>query len=300
MLEKIGHIKNPLTVIALFAGIAEVSGTIVLPLLEKEIQSTYVWFLMGFPVLLVGLFFITLWSCHQVLYAPSDFRDDSVFKDILAPGSRVQVEAKLDVEVDEALNTAAAANEPERHDATPPPDIAPDEMGHKTAEADASGVDNSLPTEWSTDKAKEFPSPAGARYSSVRGKIQASDVFAINHLEREFGVPFRRAVTLVNDPDFVFDGVAQYGDNIILAEVKFVQSTLTREAIRRIFERVERFYAQLPSNQHAKFLFIFALVNDGNWSLASRRNTRVRVNSVAAEYPFETIIREFSLPTSDA
>ncbi len=38
MVEKIGHIKNPLTVIAIFAALAEVSGTVVLPFLDKETQ----------------------------------------------------------------------------------------------------------------------------------------------------------------------------------------------------------------------------------------------------------------------
>lgn len=56
MIEKIGHIKNPLTVIAMFAGIAEVSGTIVLPFVTPATQGTYVWFLMIFPCLLVTLF----------------------------------------------------------------------------------------------------------------------------------------------------------------------------------------------------------------------------------------------------
>lgn len=44
MLERIGHVKNPLTIIALFAGLAEVSGTIVLPFLNNDVQSLYVWF----------------------------------------------------------------------------------------------------------------------------------------------------------------------------------------------------------------------------------------------------------------
>lgn len=79
MLEKIGHIKNPLTVIAMFAGIAEVSGTIVLPMLSEQVQCLYVWFLMLFPCLLVALFFFTLWVKHTVLYAPSDFQDDKSF-----------------------------------------------------------------------------------------------------------------------------------------------------------------------------------------------------------------------------
>lgn len=42
MTEKIGLIKNPLTVIAIFAGIAEVSGTVVLPFISANNQLTFI------------------------------------------------------------------------------------------------------------------------------------------------------------------------------------------------------------------------------------------------------------------
>lgn len=79
MIEKVGHIRNPLSIIAIFAGIAEISGTIVLPFLQNDIQSIYVYFLMLFPSALVVMFFGTLWFRHQVLYAPSDYKDENNF-----------------------------------------------------------------------------------------------------------------------------------------------------------------------------------------------------------------------------
>ena len=113
MIEKIGHVKNPLTVIAMFAGIAEVSGTVVLPFLDKEIQRIFVWFLMGFPSLLVLLFFITLMAKHYVLYAPSDFRDDKLFADLFVRSSgadRVQkIEAEVDLEPADASTSQDAS-----------------------------------------------------------------------------------------------------------------------------------------------------------------------------------------------
>jgi hypothetical protein len=39
MLESIKKISNPLTIIAIFAGLAEVSGTVVLPFLKDDSQS---------------------------------------------------------------------------------------------------------------------------------------------------------------------------------------------------------------------------------------------------------------------
>jgi len=82
-MKNFGYIKNPLTVVAIFAGIAEVSGTAVLPFISTANQPTYLWFLMIFPTLLVAIFFLTLNFNHTVLYAPSDFREDQAFLDTL-------------------------------------------------------------------------------------------------------------------------------------------------------------------------------------------------------------------------
>ena len=79
MLEQIKHVSNPLTVIAIFAAIVEVCATAVLPFASPASQQVFLWFLIGFPTLLVILFFLTLNFNHQVLYAPSDYRDDSSF-----------------------------------------------------------------------------------------------------------------------------------------------------------------------------------------------------------------------------
>jgi len=76
MTEKIGLVKNPLTIIAIFAGIAEVSGTVILPFITDDNQAVFVWFLMVFPILLISLFFWTLNKNSKVLYAPSDFQNE--------------------------------------------------------------------------------------------------------------------------------------------------------------------------------------------------------------------------------
>ena len=86
MLEKIKHVANPLTVISIFAAIVEVGATVALPFLSPASQQVFIWFLIGFPSVLVLLFFLTLNFNHRVLYAPSDYREDSSF---LAAASRI-------------------------------------------------------------------------------------------------------------------------------------------------------------------------------------------------------------------
>ena len=77
------HIKNPLTLIGVFAGVSEVAGTGVLPLLEGDVQSTFVWFVMVFPFALVLLFFGTLIYKPVVIYGPADYRDESLFVSVI-------------------------------------------------------------------------------------------------------------------------------------------------------------------------------------------------------------------------
>lgn len=74
-----GKVQNPLTIIAIFAGIAEVTGTTVLLGLPLEIQRIFIWFAMVFPVLLVIAFFIVLYFKRDALYAPSDFINEEYF-----------------------------------------------------------------------------------------------------------------------------------------------------------------------------------------------------------------------------
>ncbi|PJZ41684.1 hypothetical protein CH370_09585 [Leptospira kmetyi] len=71
------YIRNPLTIIGIFAGITEVGGNVVLPFIKNDnIQIIYIWFLVVFPIILVSFFFLTLNFNSNVLYAPSDYKNE--------------------------------------------------------------------------------------------------------------------------------------------------------------------------------------------------------------------------------
>jgi|GEM_PF-1393813 len=79
MVENLKKINNPLTIIALFAVLAEINATIALPFIAPALQPIFIWFLIGFPTLLVILFFIT-WNFNpKVMYAPTDFKHEENF-----------------------------------------------------------------------------------------------------------------------------------------------------------------------------------------------------------------------------
>lgn len=83
MTENIKRINNPLTIIAIFAALAEVNATVSLGLIPESLQGIFIWFVLGFPTLLVACFFITLNFNPKVLYAPSDFKDEQNFLNTL-------------------------------------------------------------------------------------------------------------------------------------------------------------------------------------------------------------------------
>ncbi|MDG5789268.1 hypothetical protein QA612_17550 [Evansella sp. AB-P1] len=79
MTKTSGRIGNPLTVIGLFAGLAEVAMLSALAIVDESLQPIFILFVIGFPILLVVLFFLTLNFNPKVLYAPSDYEDERLF-----------------------------------------------------------------------------------------------------------------------------------------------------------------------------------------------------------------------------
>jgi len=97
-------IKNPLTIIGIFAAISEISATTVLVFLPYNLQKLFIWFVMLFPIILVGLFFFVLIRKHHVLYAPSDFKSDDTFSGLIEnirSQSKEETKRKKQIEMEE-------------------------------------------------------------------------------------------------------------------------------------------------------------------------------------------------------
>lgn len=83
MTEKIKKINNPLTIIAIFAALAEVNATIAIGLIDNSLHHIFIWFIIGFPTLLVLCFFLTLNFNTKVMYSPSDYKEDKSFTELI-------------------------------------------------------------------------------------------------------------------------------------------------------------------------------------------------------------------------
>ncbi|MBB4345201.1 hypothetical protein [Rhizobium leguminosarum] len=277
MLEKFTHVKNPLTVVALFAGFAEVSGTLILPLIEKDTQSTYVWFLMGFPVLLILLFFAILNWNHTVLYAPSDFQNEDNF----ARFTKASVLAIVSKEIDE------------QHEAEALPDAAPEHEDpggrafHEDREdylGEASGT-GSEPTSLSDPMLSQDEQRWRNRMATEQG---------LSNLERREGRFFLRSVALPDMPQVVFDGVDPAPDRFTVAEVKYSHTGfLASKFIQATFDRAKDLYKVVGPEEQANFTFhmVYVIGDTTPESSASALYSRTRV--ISLRYPFRSVVHVF-------
>ena len=78
------NVKNPLVLIAVFAGVSEVAMAFTLIKLPEAIQGIFVWFVMGFPLVLVLGFFFVLYRKPAVLFSPSDYKKEEMYLESIA------------------------------------------------------------------------------------------------------------------------------------------------------------------------------------------------------------------------
>lgn len=208
MVEKVGHIKNPLTVIGIFAAIAEISGTSVLPFIEPENQGIYIWFLMFFPVFLVGTFFLTLNFNHKVLYAPSDYRNEDNFLKSFGKATTQEKEDKLREEIEEA------------------DDNSPDDGNSDEAEGTATPSENSpnspIPPPRSTNN---FVLNSDS-HASLMANVSLAEKLSIIKLSKDMGLEFKTDVRFETPSSrkIIFDGLALDKNKIHAVEVKYFRS----------------------------------------------------------------------------
>ncbi|WP_159761407.1 hypothetical protein [Sphingomonas sp. 8AM] len=284
MIEKVGHIKNPLTVIAMFAGIAEVSGTVILPFLDKPVQATFVWFLMLFPLVLVCSFFGTLLTKHHVLYAPSDFKDESLFRDTFQPASiRLRAE-KLAEEVNAELEPATVALA----------EIAASDDSLQAVSVDVSDLESGPSLLVQVKKASTGRGFGASRTRAYAQSIIADSV-AIGELSAEYGVAFIRDVAPKEVPTISFDAVAQVGEKKLVVEVLYTGKSISASSVKSRLMHFQKYYINLSRKDREKTNFILAVVSDRD-NPALRNVCNRLVEQEAGHYSFGVLTRFFVMP----
>lgn len=95
-----GFAKNPLGVIGLFIVLVYGFACLVLGLGARQLEQTerlpLIWFIVVFPVVILGVFYRLVTTHHKKLYAPSDYKDERLF---LTPQSDERRSERLESEV---------------------------------------------------------------------------------------------------------------------------------------------------------------------------------------------------------
>lgn len=292
MVEKIGHIKNPLTIIAIFAAIAEISGTIVLPFIAPANQAVYVWFLMIFPVLLIMFFFLTLNFNHKVLYAPSDYKNEDNFLHSLSRATFTEKFRKIEAELAEevaalslpATDTVTAQVE----EATIDRVIDVKGSGVVPGIATADTVDLAAPTAAATGVNRPSPFAGGTgdhshydtatpslgqslkveeSYSNYGNLVPRSAIYFLmedrvfERLSAEFSSKIYREVKVGVSGRFLFDGIVNEKGVTTIIEVTVISDSInSARRLRETIARINQETQLLPSNQRQNLRLLLAIV----------------------------------------
>ena len=270
MIEKVGPVKNPLTIIAIFAAIAEISGTVVLPFIAAANQATYVWFLIVLPILLIVLFFLTLNFNHKVLYAPSDYKNEDNFLHSLPRATYAEKVLKIEAEL-----------------------------------AEAEGAPN-LPTEAGTDQmpppVAQLPQgsePSISYQSLVRRSAQATYMLAeeliFRKLSKEFSSEIQREVKLGSlGGRYIFDGIVRDKGVTTVIEVKFIRhGMISGMQIRESFARIQESAKLLPAEQTTNLRVLLAIASDE--SDVSQERVANQIERYRGDFSFPIEVRFYKL-----
>lgn len=312
-----GTVKNPLTVIAIFAGTAEISGTAVLPLLETNSQSVYIWFLMLFPFTLIALFFITLNWNHRVLYAPSDFKDEDNFINIL---QKATVKEKLEKAEEELSDIDGENVETEGGDDYSPPSsvdeksaTTSDEIETPLAGTGASFGPANLTQAYismlQNDDQNYLPKSKEDRalqseilrfaHRSLRNDARLAEKLVLEKLENELDIEIETDRKFeFGHRRYVLDGVIRKGNNLTAIEVRFIRDMKIGlgSILYKSLDQLKSLYLNLSEAQQKEFSLIFAIVTDkiDERQLASinAQIERLGFPAVVKVYDFESLTSE--------
>jgi hypothetical protein len=276
---KTKHISNPLTVMAVFVSLAEVSGSAILPILTDDIQSIFLWFVMLFPILIVSLFFATLNWNHKVLYAPTDFRDDKSFLDLIRPLN----DAELVIKRDEQIIEETEVKEPEADKAEDKEPITEEPLNvHKTTQASPPILETTV-------------KPSAKLGYSFQAKAREAEALAIQEIQKEYPFPFTREVSFENVG--FFDALAFDTDRkqVIVVEVKYLKSGhFNADIIHKLLYQSEALRTAASKNNF-KSKFILAIVISEEANENHVKAIKKRVNEITKHSSQEIDLRVFEI-----
>jgi len=248
-------ISNPLTLIAIFAGLAESAAIGALPFLESSIQSTFVWFVMLFPALLVILFFAVLWWRSQNLYAPADYREDASYIHVHGNKQPLARPATETAQPDRAAETG------EQGLPKPPPEATPI-PSQKLPGPTTGAVIEDGPSRDVYQLQTPAPTPKIAQTTLTVGEEVMAERLALQKLQAMRGGELTSEATVsVNGVPYRFDGVLAQGRAVNILEVIYKKNRDIGSTVKKKLELFLKLRKQMhASRERQDVTFTIAVV----------------------------------------
>lgn len=191
-------VRNPLGIVALFISLIYAFANLLLGMtissLTESERYPIIIFIVLFPVVVLGVFYVLVSKHHGKLYAPGDYKDDKSFLRTLSPQERQE---RLELEVAEALpQPNLGSNSP-----------APTELHVESEQREMSATPHKAPLD----------------LSRIYDDIRETEASALSYLERHYGPTEARDVA-IQDTGVSFDALLKSGDPHIFAEIKFLRT----------------------------------------------------------------------------
>ncbi|HEY0321069.1 MAG TPA: hypothetical protein VGC66_08965 [Pyrinomonadaceae bacterium] len=250
--------RNPLGIIALFIVLLYAIAGLVLGVSASKLESSerlpLIWFIVIFPVIVLGVFGWLVSRHHKKLYAPSDFKSDDAFLGTLSPEGQRQ---RLDKEV-AALTTSST---------------------------------NALEGKQLTN---EEIAVTTQTISRIRADVVLAEDLVLRQLEAEYGSPVARQVKLeVGDEKIPFDGLISLKGGIVAIEVKLITETAVRKNLHNILADISYLANRLGGLNLVVSISLLVAIVSKDLSNASHHLIENRFNTMIKGAPIPVELRFF-------
>jgi ABC-type transport system involved in multi-copper enzyme maturation permease subunit len=213
-----GLTKNPLGIIGLFISLIYGFACLVLSTSISNLQSAseripLIWFIIIFPLIILGAFIFLVVNHHEKLYAPSDFRNDDSFIETMS-GKKIKEKQEKEAEL---LNSA-------------------DNSVIEIAES------KDIQREEKTEKIVESNNESISKIE-LSNRISDAEDWAVKDLELKYNIAFRTNQRLVsNSIKLELDAFASSPEKVIIAEIKYWHSN---KAIKPLLLSLQNFILKI-------------------------------------------------------
>lgn len=216
-----GLTKNPLGIIGLFISLIYGFACLVLSTSISNLESSaerlpLIWFIIVFPLIILGTFLYLVVNHHEKLYAPSDFRNDDAFIETMS-GKRIKEKQEIEAQI---LNSA-----------------------------DESTAEEPLKPEKQVQTEKQNVTEMVTEDEDLKVRISNAEKWAIKELELKYNIGFKTNQRLTSGGiTLELDAYASDSNRVFIAEVKYWQS---HKAVKPLLLSLQEFVLKTDRFQRA-------------------------------------------------